>query len=140
MNQDIHKNENLLDLRAPHKKIKAKNNKKLYLRLVKVFALGLVLLVVATLLLIKTLHKQNLSNVEVIKNKISKHIVLPKDEQPALLTITDKNKLATPFLKQAENGDKMLVYQTAKKVILYRPSIDRIIDSGPVSIASPASP
>ena len=74
-----------------------------------------------------------------VKNKISKHLILTQDEEPAMLTVTDKNKINTPFLKQAENGDKMLIYQNAKKVILYRPSIDRIIDVGPVSIAETPS-
>ncbi len=72
---------------------------------------------------------------ESIKVLISKHVVLPADEEPAYATITDKNKLETPFLKQAENGDKLLIYQNNQKIIIYRPSIDRIIDIGPVSIA-----
>jgi len=65
--------------------------------------------------------------------------VLPIDETPALATVTDKAKLTTKFLQKAENGDKILIYQKAGRVIIYRPSIDRIIDVGPVQIA-PLSP
>ncbi|MEK7602927.1 MAG: hypothetical protein AAB459_01615 [Patescibacteria group bacterium] len=70
-----------------------------------------------------------------IKAKIARHVILPtSDEEPTLVTVTDKNSLKDPFLLQAENGDKVLLYPTAKKAYLYRPSIDRIIDVGPLTI------
>lgn len=67
-------------------------------------------------------------------DRISRHMVLPKDEEPALLTITDRSKLRTKFLQQAQNGDKVLVYQNNQRAIIYRPSIDRIVDVGIVQI------
>ena len=140
MNQDIRKNENLLDLRTPIKKLGAKNPKKSYVWYFIGVVLGFVLVLLAVFMYGKVTHKENLDNVIVIKNKIAKHVVLPKDEEPALVTIVDKNKVTTPFLKIAENGDKVLIYQKAKRVIVYRPSIDRILDIGPVSIATPANP
>lgn len=65
---------------------------------------------------------------------VGKHYLLP-DEEPAIATVEDKTKVTSQFLNSAENGDKLLIYQEAKKVILYRPNIDKIVEVGPVSIA-----
>lgn len=55
-------------------------------------------------------------------------ILLPKEE-PVVATVTDKSKLAgQKFFAHAENGDKVLVFQKAKKAILYRPSEKKIIE------------
>ena len=82
-------------------------------------------------------QKPDLNNVVVVKRLVARHYVLPADEEPALATVTDTTKLQTPFLKQSQNGDKLLVYQKAARAIIYRPSIDRIIDIGPVSLEAP---
>lgn len=71
-----------------------------------------------------------------IINAVSNHYLLP-DEEPTIATVEDKDKVQSEFLRSAANGDRILIYQKAKKVILYRPSIDRIVEVGPVSIASP---
>jgi hypothetical protein len=61
-------------------------------------------------------------------------ISLPK-EKPSVATISDKDKLGEQtFFKNAKNGDKVLIYTNAKKVILYRPSEDRIVEVGSVNI------
>jgi len=65
---------------------------------------------------------------------IGKHYLLPASEQPVLATVTDATQLKTPFLKQAQNGDQLLIYANAKIVILYRPSVDRIVAVGPVEL------
>lgn len=64
---------------------------------------------------------------QVIVDKVSRHMVLPKG-QPSLVTIANVELLKKdqPFFAQASNGDKLLVYPD--KVILYSPSLDRIID------------
>lgn len=78
----------------------------------------------------------DLNEVSVIKSLVGELFVLPVDEEPALFTVTDKRQVTTEFLKVSENGDKVLVYQKNKRIIIYRPSIDKIVDVGPVSIAS----
>jgi hypothetical protein len=78
---------------------------------------------------------QDMNNVFAVTAAVARHYQLPEDEVPALATVEDKGKLNSEFLRSAENGDKLLVYKNAKKVILYRPSIDKIIEVGPVSIA-----
>lgn len=140
MNPDIRQpKNNLLDLRQKPKK-QLPNKKNIFIKQNAIILSAMLVVVLSVAFFVyKTQKKEDPNSLLVIKNKISKHLVLPQDEEPALATITDKNKIGTPFLKQAENGDKMLIYQNAKKVILYRPSIDRIIDVGPVSIAETPS-
>ena len=71
--------------------------------------------------------------VEETMKKISRLILLPEGETPVLATVSDKEKLKNyPFFTQAENGDQVLIYVAAKKAILYRPSIEKVIDVAPV--------
>ena len=77
----------------------------------------------------------DVNDVGEIKIKVSRHYLLPTNEMPALATVTDASKLNTPFLKQAHTGDKILIYQTNKFALIYRPSLDRVVAVGPVSIA-----
>lgn len=60
---------------------------------------------------------------------ISKLMELPTGETPTLATVQDKDKIKDQlFFKNAQNGDKLLVYTKAMKVILYRPSTKKIIE------------
>lgn len=62
--------------------------------------------------------------------KVGKHIILPAGEEPTLATVSDTDKLkGQTFFDRAQNGDKLLVYSKARKVILYRPSVDKIVDT-----------
>lgn len=66
---------------------------------------------------------------------VGRHFVLPDDEEPAILTVVNKGDVSSAFLKgKVENGDKVLIYQTNKKVIIYRPSLDKVVDAGPAVI------
>ncbi len=71
---------------------------------------------------------------------VSKLILLPTGESPAVATIQDKEKLsAEPFFANALNGDKVLIYYAAKKAFLYRPSTNKIIEAAPLSTQQTAS-
>ncbi len=64
---------------------------------------------------------------------ISKFILLPEGEEPSLATVEEKDKLRKePFFKNAEDGDKVLIFNIARKAILYRPSIHKIIEVAPL--------
>ena len=87
----------------------------------------------------------NLSNPQQVKQAVAetvklvgKHFLLPEGEEPLLITVTDIEKVkGQPFFAKAENGDRVLVYQNAKKAILYSPGKDRILEVGPVVPGSP---
>ena len=81
-------------------------------------------------------HQPDRNSVEYIKREVGRHILLPPNEQPVLATITDTTKVSSPFLKRGSNGDKVLIFAQARRVILYRPSLDRIVDVGPIEVNS----
>lgn len=72
--------------------------------------------------------------------EVGKLMVLPVSEQPTIATVSDVTKLADqPFFANAKNGDKVLIYTQSKKAILYRESINKIIEVAPVNIGSSAA-
>jgi len=89
--------------------------------------------------LLKNPQKVAVEQTKSIVDKVGKLIVLPKDETPSLATVQDKTKLKDQaFFKNAENGDKLLLYIKAKKAILYRESSNKIIEVAPINITPPA--
>lgn len=72
--------------------------------------------------------------------KISAFMQLPTDEEPTIATVSDREKLKDqPFFSNAQNGDKVLIYTKAKKAILYREAINKIIEVGPVTFGNGAA-
>jgi len=73
-------------------------------------------------------------DVAALMAKVGKHILLPESETPTVMTVTDKEKLSgQTFFAHAKNGDKVLVYEKAKKAFLYDVAADKIIEVGPVT-------
>jgi len=73
-------------------------------------------------------------------NEVGKLMVLPTVEQPTVATVSDITKLADqPFFANAKNGDKVLIYTQSKKAILYRESINKIIEVAPVNLGAGTS-
>jgi len=65
--------------------------------------------------------------------KAGRHILLPDGETPTIFTVTQKDRLSgQAFFVNAKNGDKVLVYEKAKKAFLYDPEKDKILEVGPV--------
>src|SRR3972149_319717 len=70
-----------------------------------------------------------------VLEKVGRLVLLPEGETPTLATVTDKKLLSgQAFYKNAENGDKVLIYAVAKKAFLYRPSTNKIIEIAPVTV------
>lgn len=70
--------------------------------------------------------------------KIQEHIVVPIDEVPLVGTITNAQALRTsqPFFDAAQDGDIIVVYQKHERAILYRPSRDILVNTGPIIFPS----
>lgn len=69
--------------------------------------------------------------------EVSQLIVLPEGEDPTIATVADTEKLKDQaFFVQAAMGDKVLLYTTAKKAILYRPSDRKIIEVAPINLGA----
>jgi hypothetical protein len=70
-----------------------------------------------------------------ILSKIEPIIALP-DEQPELSTVLDTTKLTNQTLRQrANNGDKLLIYSKAKRLVIYRPSSGKVVDMLTIQVA-----
>jgi hypothetical protein len=70
---------------------------------------------------------------DVLSKTISKQTEVPMDETPNVATITDVSLLQDQeFFKVAMNGDRVLIYEKAKIIVLYRPTEDKVIATAPV--------
>ncbi len=68
---------------------------------------------------------------------LGKLIQLPANETPSIAVISDTSKLKNqPFFADAENGDVLFAYTTSMKAILYRPSINKLINVAPISTST----
>lgn len=66
--------------------------------------------------------------VKAMTDQVSKYTALPTDEEPVIATISDKKVLPNEqFFKNAEDGDKILLYKKHKEAILFRPSTEKVI-------------
>lgn len=79
-----------------------------------------------------------------IIQEVGKLYSLPKDEDPTIFLVSDKDKLSDDYKKQeffqkAENGDYILIYEKAKLALLYRPSENKLVDARPYTVQSTLS-
>lgn len=72
---------------------------------------------------------------EDLLGKVGKLMELPADEYPTIATVSDPEKLQSQaFFAKAQTGDRVIVYAQARKIILYRPSSNKIVDVGSVNM------
>ncbi len=80
------------------------------------------------------------SNQKPLLQRVSDLTNLPQGEEPEYVRITDINKAKNqPFLVGAKNGDIILLYKKAKLAVLYDPVANRIIQTGPLVLATGAA-
>lgn len=76
-----------------------------------------------------------------VTDVIARFMDLPADEEPTLATVTDQEVLKDQnFFKNAQNGDKVLIYTKAHKAILYRPSTGRVIEFASLTFGAENTP
>lgn len=76
----------------------------------------------------------NPDEVSRLLEEISNIYDLPIGETPTVATVTDVDKLKDqPFFEKAKNGDKVIIYNQAKKAILYDPVSRKILEIAPLS-------
>ncbi len=79
---------------------------------------------------------QENSNDAILAN-VSKDFTLP-DETPSFATVNDVTKLqGQDFFKNAQNGDKVIIFQKSQRAMLYRPSTKKVVEYGPVTFKGP---
>ena len=73
--------------------------------------------------------------VQEIVTQIEKVTPVKKDEKPVITEIVDVENLkkTNAFYKDAQNGDKLIVFAQDKKVIIYRPSTNQVINIAALS-------
>ncbi len=68
-----------------------------------------------------------------VKKHVAEIMLLPEGDEPLLFTVTDAEKMREEIkLTDIQNGDKVLVYQKKKRIVLYRPSRQQIVDVLPL--------
>jgi hypothetical protein len=86
------------------------------------------------------LHNSNLDvkvktseEVKSLVGKVSQLYLIPSDEDPTIATVSDPSILKDQsFFNLAEKGDKVLIFNKTGKAVLYRPSINKIIEIAPI--------
>ncbi|MBX4199171.1 hypothetical protein KW800_02810 [Candidatus Parcubacteria bacterium] len=105
-------------------------------RLFKTFLLGLLALLILSLsgyLIYREFISAKVMTPDKVIVEVSKLASLPTDETPVVSTVTDLLPLkGQAFFVDAALGDKVLIFEKAKKAILYRPSADKIIIIAPI--------
>lgn len=78
---------------------------------------------------------------KLLQEKVGKLLELPAGEEPTIATVTDADRLREqPFFANAQNGDRVLIFTNARKAVLYRPSLNKIIEVAPVNLGQNATP
>lgn len=67
-----------------------------------------------------------------IPAKLGQLMQLPQDEQPQVFIISGNTPRDQDFIKEAKNGDALLLYLKNQKAILFDPQKNRILKVGPL--------
>jgi hypothetical protein len=131
------------DVESLHKKILSKKRSHKKAQLIISSLLGIIIFFFVTTVYYYSKYQDLLSQKEEqvapslatedgVIDTVGKHISLPFGK-PSIAQVNDASKLKDTqyFFKDVANGDIVLVYPTA--IILYRPSLDKLIAVGDIS-------
>ena len=66
--------------------------------------------------------------------QVAQIYLIPTGEEPTIATVSDPNALKNQsFFTQSQKGDKVLIFTKAGRAVLYRPSINKIIETAPIN-------
>ncbi len=118
-------------------------NLKIWLILTSIGLVVLVVLVGLLLWLPPKKSKQPAADTRTQSHRVIDEVgalyLLPTNEAPTTVAkILDKTKLdhSQPFYQNAKNGDFLLIYSKNKLALLYRESVNKLVNVGTVSIAT----
>lgn len=90
-----------------------------------------------TNLVARTIATKTVLNKDEMKklvDEIGKIAKLPQREEPSIATVTDINKLRDqPVFADSKNGDRVLLYTNAQKVVIYDPVSRKIVNIAPLT-------
>ena len=63
-------------------------------------------------------------------------MLLPDDSEPLVATVNDAASLRAEqsFYNKVEDGDVLLVFQTSRQAVIYRPTANKIVNAGPLIV------
>jgi hypothetical protein len=72
---------------------------------------------------------------------VKKVMVVP-EEDPTMLEVNNAEQLKgqQAFFKDVQNGDVLFIFPKALKAIIFRPSANVVVNSGPLQTEAPAAP
>ena len=108
----------------------------------------LALILIVTLVLYQKFSASSKNQEQVIKNEIiqvvdqvSKLMVLPKNEPVTLIRVTDPSKLQNQaFFRNAQAGDKLLLYPASQQAVLYSPALNKIVQVAVLNLVTTPAP
>jgi hypothetical protein len=60
---------------------------------------------------------------------------VPKNEQPTVALVQDKNKLQSQaFFQKVQNGDYVLIFPKSKFALIYRSNENKLVNAGPLTL------
>lgn len=75
-----------------------------------------------------------LDNNQNLISRVIELVELNSFEQPTVATVTNSDLLSKQiFFTEAKVGDKLLVFKTNKKAVLYRSSTDKVVSIAPLN-------
>jgi hypothetical protein len=134
----------VLDLRTSPKRPRRSKSVRPSAKVVIIVLLAVIAIAVVVAVSFYVLNRPSATPKTAMSNAVTavgRLMILPAGEEPTYGTVADKSKLSSQtFFKNAQNGDEVLIYAKAKLTILYRPSINKIVNVGPVVSGKTGSP